>query len=152
MFRPNLATLCFRGLIINDSKWQEVKFLDDSSVALHNSMINIPNNMGGIYTFILKPNIIPDTHLYIFYIGRAKYTQRQNLRKRCKEYLTDNERPKIIMMRELWGRHLYIRYLPLTDNSIIDKLEENLLNSIIPPCNDEIPNKIIKMAKKAAFN
>jgi len=135
--------------IIN-CNWQEVKFLDDSCQVLHSSMSSLPSDSGGIYIFILKPEIVPNTHLYILYIGRAKNTPHQNLRKRCSQYIKDT-RPKICIMRDSWGKNLFIRYLPLKDNDIIDRLEKELIKSIFPPCNDDYPDKVIKMAMKSAF-
>jgi len=132
------------------SGWQEVKFLDDSSETLHNSMSTLPNDNGGIYVFVVKPNIIPNVHQYILYVGRARCNERQNLRKRCREYLNDT-RPKINLMREYWGKHLYIMYLPLSDNHIIDKLENELIRAIFPPCNDKYPDKVVREALKSAF-
>jgi hypothetical protein len=133
-----------------NTTWQEVKFLDESCERLHASMEHLPNNTGGIYVFIAKPEIIPNTHLYILYVGRAFYTSSQNLRKRCSSYISD-DRPKIYSMVRSWGKYLYIRYLPLTDNNTIDRLESELINTIFPPCNDMYPNRVIRMAMKAAF-
>lgn len=130
--------------------WQEVKFLDDTCLNLHSSMTMLPKDSGGIYIFVLKPEIIPNTHLYILYIGRARHTDKQNLRKRCSEYLKDG-RPKIFTMIKTWGKDLYIRYMPLSDNNMIDKLESALIDAIFPPCNDRYPNKITREAVKAAF-
>lgn len=131
-----------------DTTWCEAKFLDDAGTTLHSDMNNIPNDKGGIYIFIAKPAIVPDTHLYIFYIGRAKITARQNLKKRCSEYPKD-ERNKIISMINSYGKYLYIRYLPLNDNDLIDRLEQELINKILPPFNDRIPDKIINSAINA---
>lgn len=136
-------------LLIDKTEWQEVKFLDDSYKGLHSSMRNLPNKKGGVYVFVLKPEIIPATHLYILYIGRARYTSNQNLRKRCRQYFSDNKRPKINRMKTTWGNHLYIRYLPLEDNNIIDEMEKALINAILPPCNDEIPSKRLMRSIKA---
>jgi len=134
---------------ITGADWHEVKFLDDSGTNLHSSMDTLPSDSGGIYVFVVKPELIPATHLYILYIGRTKDTDKQNLRKRCKEYLKDT-RPKVIMMKHLWGKHLHIRYLSLKDNHIITKLENELVKAIFPPCNSEYPG-IINKAARAAF-
>lgn len=129
--------------------WQEVKFLNQDESCLNPDIDNVPNNCGGVYLFILKGQIIPEDHTYILYVGRVQYTSTQNLRKRLKEYFGDN-RPKIAKMRETWGGKLYIKYLPLKDNSIITKLESELIRVIIPPCNEQYP-KVINKAIKAAF-
>lgn len=140
---------CDQGIIESiNTNWSEVKFLDYVNNSLHTSMDLLPNDKGGIYVFIAKPNIIPDSHLYILYIGRSRKTQNQNLRKRCSEYVKDG-RPKILRMIRNWGKYLYIRYLPLDDNSVIEELEKRLINAILPPCNDQIPDKEIREAVKA---
>ena len=43
-------------------------------------------------------------------------------------------------MREIWGKDLFIKYLPLNDDTIIEKVERELLRVIIPPCNTQIPD------------
>lgn len=146
---PHLWDKCGQEIIDSiNTTWSEVKFLDESTYTLHESMGFLPNDKGGIYIFIAKPNIIPGSHLYIFYIGRSLITKSQNLRKRCSEYYKD-KRPKVSRMIKNWGKYLYIRYLPLDDNDFISELEKTLINSILPPCNDEIPNKEIKAVVKA---
>lgn len=139
----------FNGTLIPTvtAEWKEVKFLNDSKQP-HDDLATIPDNCGGIYAFIAKPGIIPNTHLYLMYIGRAQCTRSQNLKKRCNEYFSQ-DRPKVKRMIETWGKYLYIRYLVLTDNDVIKKVEEELINSILPPFNDEIPNKTIRDAVKA---
>jgi len=128
--------------------WNEVKLLDvDGSE--NPELSAIPNNCGGIYMFLAKANILPESHLFLMYIGRARITQTQNLRKRCREYPNENTRPKIKRMIEQWGQYLYIKYLPLDDNTVIDAVERELINKILPPCNDQIPDKTIRRAVAA---
>lgn len=141
-FNPN-----YQHILDND--WQEVKFLNATEDQLNDAISTIPNNTGGIYTFIIKPNIISDVHLYIVYIGRVQLTITQNLRKRIREYFCDT-RPLVMLMREMWGKYLYVRYLPLTDNEQIRELEKELIRVILPPCNDQYPG-IYNLAKTAAF-
>lgn len=134
--------------IITNEEWHEVKFLDDDLNA-NPELLTIPDDCGGIYSFVVKPNLIPGSHLYLLYIGRSKFTPHQSLRKRCREY-PNEDRPKIEKMVSIWGKYLYIRYLPLrTDNDVIDQVEAELINAILPPCNDRIPNKTISRAVAA---
>lgn len=128
-------------------KWTEIKYYTDKKVK-NDELSSIPNDTGGIYVFVAKPDIIPDAHIYLMYIGRAKYTSSQNLRKRCLEYCNPN-RVKIKRMMEQWWKYIYIRYLPIEGNDIIDKVEAELINKILPPCNEKIPNKTISDAVKA---
>ena len=143
-----------RSILHSDSNWQEVKFLDEYS-PLSSRMNTIPNDAGGIYLFIAKPDIIHNSHGYLMYIGKSSKSASRNLRKRLREYYTEkkeiNKRPKIRRMLNRWGEYLYIRYLPLYDhdNSTIERIETELINKITPPFNDDIPNKTIRNAVKA---
>lgn len=135
--------------IVNSQDWQEMKFLNESADAINEKISEVPNNKGGVYIFFLRPDIVPVVHKYILYVGRVQCTEYQNLRKRFREYLTDT-RVYIELMRETWGKDLYIRYLPLTDNELIKSLEKELIRVIIPPYNSEYPG-ILNKAVKAAF-
>jgi len=128
--------------------WDEAKFLDDRG-KINPEMSRLPNKAGGIYLFVAKPNLIPNTHSYLMYVGRAHCSNHQNLRKRCREYIKVQKRPKITRMINTWGQYLYVRYLPLTDNDLIDDLESEIISKILPPFNDSIPNKQIRNAVKA---
>lgn len=135
--------------ITESDDWKEVKFLNDDASGLNSDINTVPKDCGGVYVFVLKGGIIPDIHMYIMYIGRAQFTDYQNLNKRLHEYLNDS-RPKIRQMRETWGQYLFIRYLPLSDNNTIKELEEELLRVIIPPCNEKYP-EVISGVINAAF-
>lgn len=136
--------------IIKTGTWNEVKFLNNDGTALNEKIFQIvPTQAGGVYVFVIKGGIVPNSHEYIMYIGRVQFTPYQNLRKRFREYYTDN-RPFITQMRMMWGKNLYIRFLPLTDNDIIKKLETELIRTIIPPFNDDFP-EAIRQPVKAAF-
>lgn len=120
------------------TEWQSIKFLNEDATQINKDIIQVPNDRGGVYMFLLKPDVIPGLHRYIMYIGRAKRQKQFSLRKRCRSYLKDT-RPKVARMRELWGKDLYFYYLPLDDDNFIDKTERELLRVIIPPCNSDIP-------------
>ena len=135
--------------IVNSDDWKEIKFLNESATDINNNINTVPNDKGGIYVFVLKPDLVPCVHKYILYIGRVQHSESQNLRKRFREYVHD-QRSAIMQMRETWGKDLYIRYLPLTNNTLICALEKELIRTIIPPCNSEYPG-ILNKAMKAAF-
>ncbi len=128
--------------------WNEVKLLD-SNGNINSQMKTIPNNTGGIYLFLAKTQILPESYMYLMYVGRAHFTAKQNLRKRCCQYPNENKRPRIKRMVQQWGKYLYVKYLPLTDNHVINTIEAELINKILPPFNDEIPDQNIKAAVKA---
>ena len=129
-------------------KWYSVKFLNEAGNDLNGEIKNIPNDKGGVYVFLLKPDLISNIHLYIMYIGRARRKNEYSLRKRCREYLKDN-RPEVAYMRETWGEYLY---LPIDDDSVIEEVERELLRVIIPPCNSQIPDRYVEvMPEQKAF-
>ncbi|MDR1069262.1 MAG: hypothetical protein LBL37_00520 [Gracilibacteraceae bacterium] len=136
------------SIISQPQSWREVKLLAPDGKS-NPQLRTIPNDKGGIYLILAKPNILPESCLYLMYIGRAHITADHNLRKRCSQYPTEKERPKIKRLIEQWGRYLYVRYLPLDGNDIIDVVEDELINIILPPFNDRIPNKKISAAVKA---
>lgn len=126
------------------SDWSdEIKFLDNNEIDISNEVKNLPQDAGGIYIFFIKGQIVPFFETYLAYIGRAQYTENQNLKLRCSsyyyEFFKEKTRPKIFRLIDRWGKYLYIRYLPLMDNELIKSLEVKLINGILPPFNDEIP-------------
>jgi len=136
------------SLVASVDRWTEVKLLNADG-SKHPELSSIPNDKGGIYLIIAKSNILLESHIYLMYIGRAHCTTSQNLRKRCSQYPTEKERPKVTRMIRQWGQYLYIRYLPMEDNIIIDKIEAELINKILPPFNDVIPDQQLRDLVKA---
>jgi len=140
-----------KNFIQKSTEWREVKFLSDE-MELHEECNTIPTSSGGVYLFIAKPGVLLESNDYVLYIGRAYKTQGQNLKKRCREYHNEmkiRKRPLVHRMLTNWGSHLYVKYIPLDSNDEIKKLEEELINKLIPPFNDRIPNKEIQQNVKA---
>ena len=137
--------------LISEGHWIEYKYFIENTSELNPEINRIPNDCGGIYSFIIKPDIIHERHLYIAYIGRARCTDHQNLRKRVKEYCSDN-RLKIQILREYWGPFLYVRFLTLRgeNNDTIDEVEKELNKAILPPFNDQYPD-VYNQPMRAAF-
>ena len=48
-------------------------------------------------------------------------------------------------MREMWGKDLYFYYLPIRDDRIVEKVENELIRVIIPPCNSQIPDQYVQI-------
>jgi hypothetical protein len=131
-------------LDFDHNNWSsEIKFLNDNEIDVSDDIKKLPQDCGGIYIFFIKGLILPYFETYISYIGRAHFSDGQNLKKRCNsyyyEFFKNDTRPKIERMINKWGKYLYIRYYSSTDNDFIDSLEKKLINGILPPFNDEIP-------------
>jgi excinuclease UvrABC nuclease subunit len=139
--------------IMKGLNWVEVKFLNGSGDDFSDEVKNLPNDKGGIYIFMIKSSVLPGTSEYLAYIGRAQLTENHSFRVRCKkyyrEYLKDKERPKITTMINYFKDHLYLRYAVVDDNTTIVDLEAELINAILPPFNDLIPEKKVRDAVKA---
>lgn len=140
-------------LDISFKHWTSVKYLNDEADGFSKEVANIPNDKGGLYLFYARCPIIPGITEFPFYIGRAQLTANQNLRKRIKEYFLkyarQNDRPKIKRMLRYWGEDLYVAYLPIESNKEIITSESLLINSLLLPMNDQIPDKEIRDGVKA---
>ena len=124
--------------VVSDG-WSSIKYLNDAG-ELSDDIRNLPNDCGGIYLFLLKPDKIPSLHRYILYIGRARRATNFGLRQRCSTYISDT-RPKVHRMIHRWGQDLYLYYLPIHESDeFISKVERELNRVIIPPCNPQIPD------------
>jgi len=95
---------------IISSGWGSIKYLNEEGDAVNKDIKKVPNDCGGIYIFLLKPDIIEDLHRYILYIGRARRCSSFNLRKRCMTYIHEKTRPEVANMIETWGKKLFLYY------------------------------------------
>ncbi len=135
------------------SNWNSIKYLNNQATGISDEIDSIPNDVGGLYLFYLPCSIIPSISAFPFYIGRAQYTPSQNLRKRVREYFnhynTNKERPKIYRMLRTWGKVIRLAYYPLQSNEDIIQIEADIINALLFPMNDKIPNKTVSEAIKA---
>ena len=63
----------------------------------------------------------------------------------------DCRRPKINTLFKEWWEYIYCSYIELEDNDLIDYVEKELINKLIPPFNESYPDTKISKALKAAF-
>ena len=138
------------SLDLKFENWTKIKYLNTQADAFDANVEHIPNDKGGLYLFYVKCEIVSGITEFPLYIGRAQYTQSQNLKKRVKEYFQhfrkNNERPKITRMFKYWATELYLAYITLEENEDIKDLEKQMINSLLLPMNTEIPDKEIKQA------
>ena len=133
----------------------EIKFMNQTYDDVSDEINSLPNDKGGIYLFYIKGICLPFIENYIVYIGRCKSTESQNIRKRAKEYYTNDylkgKRQMIQKMFKHWKEYLYYRYYPDVDNDRIDINESFLIRAILPPYNEVIPDKIDIQPTISAF-
>lgn len=140
--------------IIQTAEWKTFRFFVNGEQRSPD-IEKIDNERGGIYIFYVSPNVIPQNHKIVMYVGRARYTTSQNLRKRIREYYGyangDYKRPRIADMFREWKNDVFCSYIELTcSNDKIDLIEKELINKLLPYCNDKIPDQTIQAAVKAA--
>jgi excinuclease UvrABC nuclease subunit len=138
---------------ISFRNWNSIKYLNDAGDDFNPAIEAVPDDKGGLYLFYAQCSIITGMTDYPFYVGRAQLTQNQNLRKRVKEYFSkfskENERPKITRMFKYWSADLYLAYFVLDENDDVIDFEKMLINSLLLPMNDQIPDQEIRQAVKA---
>lgn len=131
-------------------KWTTIKYLNETGTDFHSDIELLPNDSGGLYMFSINCPVIPGRTEFPVYIGRAQFTDNQNLRKRCREYFTKysrtDERPKITRMFKYWAKELYLSFMTIEQNAEIIDFEKKLINSLLLPFNDEIPEQEIRQA------
>ncbi len=153
LYKPIWDKFLYPKLDMSFVNWKSVKYLTDDGTKFHQDVTKIPKDVGGLYLFYIKCQTLRGITEYPFYIGRAQLTLGQNLRKRVKEYFQkfskEDERPKIYRMFKLWGNQLHVAYFPIAKNNKIVHLERDIINSLLLPMNDLIPNKRIKQAVAA---
>ncbi|MDD3645129.1 MAG: hypothetical protein PHR19_06330 [Bacteroidales bacterium] len=160
-----INTIFSRNFLINPLLWtdigeinrhlstanmEEIKYVRDDLTNYDEEVNNLPEDKGGLYFFYIKHPILPGAIDYLMYIGQVQKTASRNLKVRCREYFydfnnankQDKRTRKVRKMIKRWGKYLYLRYIKLDDNDLINSLESLLINNIRPPFNSTIPNKI----------
>lgn len=144
---------------INSKAWREFKYLNNGEI--NTDIENVPRNKGGIYCFYIRSQILLDNHSFLIYVGRAHCPSGNNLRDRIRTYHKKAiDRPKLGQMFNEWGDNIYCRYLPIQESDklgvkqgddLIDLIEAEMINKLLPPANSKIPDIKISQALTAAF-
>ena len=127
--------------------WSEVKFERKNYYALNNL-----DGQQGIYMFVAKPNNLFTKHqTFILYVGETK-----NLKQRFQKYFTyanskhpsDQKKRRMVLV---WKKYLYFNYYTTSFKTREDRknAEYDLIDSIVPPMNDDFRSKILSAKKKA---
>lgn len=127
--------------ILNENNWaDEIKYLNENQ-EISDEIKELPRDKGGIYMFYVKAPTLSFIEKYILYVGRVRPTEKYSIRERAKSYYSDSREAIKYMFRK-WSDHLFYRYYPDTDEDSIVKNEILLINAILPPLNEDIPNNV----------
>ncbi len=124
-------------LDLSNYTWEEYKFIPEEQE-------NIPTSQG-VYSFVVKPSIANHPSCaYLMYVGQ---TSSQTLKKRFGQYLDEQAgkgkpRPKLLRVLNKYIDHLFFICLPLNGELTPREVETNLLKSLLPPCNTDLPVEV----------
>jgi hypothetical protein len=123
-------------------KWKRVRF---NKVGVK----SLPDDKMGLYSFIAEPQIAGHTSVgYLLYVGEA---HGQSLRKRVTSYLYESEKEKPrIHVSEMLARfpnHLWLYFAVVDNVSTITTIEDQLLETFLPPFNVDFPATVRKLVK-----
>lgn len=127
--------------------WEIAKF-DEQQAA------SIPNNSGGVYTFVVIPKVADHPYCsYLMYVGRVQ--QGNNFRKRYREYLKEKNDPKgrplVQLMLQLWEEHLWFCYARIDETANISDVENSLIKALDPVINVEYPAEVQATRRAASL-
>ncbi len=139
---------------VDFSQWKRIKLMDDSGHFLESEIKKIPTKYGGIYIYYIKSGVVSEIDGYVMYVGMASKTTNENLRRRVASYKSElgegYTRDRIHNLFNRWGKYVYVHYLPIdASKEIIEELETRLIGCLIPPCNADIQDAVVKRKVKA---
>ena len=131
-----------RKFVLSPTRWAEYSLpvnLSWASVRFdENEVQNLPNDLAGVYMFLIKVGIGGLPGEYIMYVGQTT----RNFRVRFQEYLraprSKRERFSIVQALTIWCNHLWFYYAPVCEQKI-KQCEDELIKALIPPLNDSFP-------------
>lgn len=142
------------GISVDYEKWNRVRMVGDDG-ELSDETNSIPNDCGGIYAYVIIAPVIPGASHYLMYVGMATKTEGENLRSRVRSYKRQfgdkYDRSKLHKLFTLWGKHVYVYYLPMYSTELdIKTLEDRLIAAYgKPPCNKQVLVKTVRDAVDA---
>ena len=131
---------------INALPWSDyIKYLSEDGT-LSTGLNALPNDAGGLYLFFIQGQTLPSSEMYLAYVGRALYTDSENIQKRVRRYLWESTyikgRPKIKRLFRHWKNYLYVKFCYTKDNKLIEDGEKTIIRAILLPFNSDLPDKI----------
>ena len=111
------------------------------SVALSNEHRSKVPRTTGLYSLVVQPRIAGHSGCsYLMYLGKT-----ENLHRRFGEYLTSerDRRPKMVRLLEVYRGYIHFFYSRV-NKTMLDKMEDQLIDAFVPPCNSRFTGDIQK--------
>ena len=110
----------------------------------------VPGDRHGVYTFAIAPGVAQHPLLYLVtYVGKA---DRMTLQARFLSYFYERpsiKRPQIGRFLRRYDGFIMFSFCPVADVSTIYEIENQLINTLIPPLCRRYPDKV--SAARRAF-
>jgi hypothetical protein len=115
-----------------DLRWKVVRFTEAN-------LRKIPDDCGGVYTFVIVPNVAKHPKCtYLVYVGET-----HEFRQRYQKYLRDRTDPKaralVKCMLSLWDGYLWYCYAKIEETGLIHTVQDNLIRALDPVVNRMFP-------------
>lgn len=109
------------------------------------SRSSVPDH-SGVYTFLIQPEICGHPACsYLMYVGKAK-----SLQSRFGNYLSEMRRetgrPRIVRLLNKYPQNTWFCFTLVAWDEV-SKVEDMLIETYIPPCNDKFPAYIARVLK-----
>lgn len=144
-----------RKSMVDLAQIKKIKYFNENHDALSDDVNQLPSDKGGIYLYVVENSVVPFSGSYIMYVGRARNTESESIKDRAKshyyKYMRHEENERLERLFDMWKSYIYLLYLPIEGNDMIDLVEDELIVALTPPCNKEYPSPIIRK-KLSAFN
>jgi len=141
---------------INPDIWNQQRKIDDNpfsrwlSVKFEESNVNELDGVEGhegLYMFVAKPKeMLTEHHSYILYVGETN-----NLKQRFRQYFRyrNSKNPSDQIKRRMvvvWRDYLYFYYITTNFHSKKEreKQEYDLVDTIVPPMNEQFRSSVLK--------
>ena len=106
---------------------------------------DIPNDLIGVYAFVLEPKIAYIDLAYLLYVGKTTQHFRARFNKYKRHQHEDNtKRPLVQIMLNAWPGRLAFYYAPIDDRNIVKEIEDQLIAAFKPPVCRAYPARVRK--------
>lgn len=145
------------SFVLNIKAWENIKtelselfkggqkYKFDSNICEH-----LPNKKG-IYIFYVEPDFpfLPETR-YLMYVGRVIGTN--TFHNRFYKYVegigNSNQSENKMLLTNMWPGKTWVMVYPLDmDDEAITKIEDNLIDNIVPPLNGKVKTNSAKNSR-----